>query len=108
MVSLLLELRKFFGQQVILKERQKRLERVGCRNVYKHQQRFVVLNIRWLLPTFVGFAYFHIKGMKKDRGRGVSGVSVGKEPALDIQQPAAGSLPNPEDSRFGQYEINED
>jgi glycosyltransferase involved in cell wall biosynthesis len=89
----------------------------GRRNVYRHDARFEVLNIRWLLPTFVGFAYFHVKGMKKDRGVGVYQLeknprSIFNSLKLDPSrtnselmtfeeycriEPIARTLPNPED-----------
>jgi hypothetical protein len=70
-----------------------------------------------LLPTFVGFAYFHVKGMKKDRGVGVYQLeknprSIFNSLKLDPSrtnpelmtfeeycrtEPVARTLPNPED-----------
>jgi glycosyltransferase involved in cell wall biosynthesis len=41
---------------------------VTPRNIFRHHPRVELLNTRWLMKTFVGFVYFHVKGMKKDRG----------------------------------------
>lgn len=43
----------------------------GRRNIFRHHPIFEVLNTGWLFKTCVGFLYFHVKGMKKDRGIGV-------------------------------------
>jgi glycosyltransferase involved in cell wall biosynthesis len=89
---------------------------VGRRNTFRHHPTFAVLNIRWLMKTFIGFAYFHVKGMKKDRGIGVYQLeknphSIYNRMKLDPRwtnpelmtfeeycriEPAARSLPNPE------------
>lgn len=44
---------------------------VGRRRIFRHHPRFEVLHIRWLIHSFVGSLFFHVKGMKKDRGIGV-------------------------------------
>jgi hypothetical protein len=38
--------------------------------VHKHHATFG-FEYQMVLPTFVGFAYFHVKGIKKDREVGV-------------------------------------
>jgi len=44
---------------------------VGRRHVFRHHSRAEYLRTWWYLRTFVGFVYFHMKGMKRDRGIGV-------------------------------------
>lgn len=44
---------------------------VGRRHIFRHHPQFEILDYRWLIPTFVGFTFFHVKGMKHDRGVGV-------------------------------------
>jgi hypothetical protein len=58
--------------------------------VYKHHATFG-FEYQMVLPTFVGFAYFHVKGMKKDRG---SKCINWKKSPIEIQQRSA--LVNPE------------
>jgi glycosyltransferase involved in cell wall biosynthesis len=88
---------------------------VGRRNIFRHAPKFEILDTRWLIKTFVGFVFFHVKGMKKDRG--VSVYQLEKNPnshyngmAKEIWtnpdlitleeyckiEPAARRLPNPE------------
>jgi glycosyltransferase involved in cell wall biosynthesis len=88
----------------------------GHRNIFRHHPIYEVLNTRWLIKTYVGFAYFHLKGMKLDRGIGVYQLeknphSIFKHRYLERRwtnpelmtfqeycqiEPAARSLPNPE------------
>jgi glycosyltransferase involved in cell wall biosynthesis len=44
---------------------------MGRRHIFRYHPRFEVLHTRWLIRSFVGFLFFHVKGMKKDRGVGV-------------------------------------
>lgn len=44
---------------------------IGRRNIFRHHSRVEYLRARLFIKTFVGFAYFHVKGMKKDRGIGL-------------------------------------
>jgi glycosyltransferase involved in cell wall biosynthesis len=44
---------------------------VGRRHIFHYHPRFEVLHTRWLIPSSVGFLFFHLKGMKRDRGIGV-------------------------------------
>jgi glycosyltransferase involved in cell wall biosynthesis len=84
-------------------------------NKFTHDPRFELLNTRWLVKSFVGFVFFHLKGMKRDRGAGVYQLErnpnspykklvdeVWRDPeviTLDEycrMMPAARSLPTPE------------
>ncbi|MBN1314240.1 MAG: hypothetical protein JXA42_02190 [Anaerolineales bacterium] len=41
---------------------------VGKRNIFRHCPRYEYLRTWWFKPSFVGFIYFHLKGIKRDRG----------------------------------------
>ena len=88
----------------------------GRRNVFRHHPTYEVLNTRWLIKTYVGFAYFHLKGMKVDRGLAVYQLEKNPQSIFNVRkfdprwanpelmtfedycriQPEAQSLPNPE------------
>ncbi|HEY7322511.1 MAG TPA: hypothetical protein VIE89_33520 [Candidatus Binatia bacterium] len=44
---------------------------VGGRHIFRHYPEAEYLRTWWLKQSFVGFVFFHMKGMKKDRGIGV-------------------------------------
>jgi glycosyltransferase involved in cell wall biosynthesis len=87
---------------------------VGPGTVFKYDVRCEFLDTGRLLKTFVGFMYFHLKGMKRDRG--VGGYQESNTYPVFMNQikelwtnpelmtfeeycriePAAGSLPDPE------------
>jgi hypothetical protein len=89
---------------------------VGRRNIFGHHPNFEVLNTRWLVKTYAGFVWFHVKGMKKDRGVGVYQLEKNPHSIFNSRKlerrwthpelmtfdeycqldPAARSLPNPE------------
>ncbi len=87
----------------------------GRRHIFRYYRKCEYLRWRWLIPKFFGFVFFHVKGMKKDRGVGVyqfekSPNSLYKEPIerawtnpprITLEEyckiePAACSLPDPE------------
>jgi hypothetical protein len=88
----------------------------GRGNILRHHPTFEVLHTRSLVQTHVGFVYFHVKGMKKDRGLGVYQLEKNPHSIFNIRkydprwthpelltfeeycqiEPAARSLPNPE------------
>src|SRR5262245_31457272 len=59
---------------------------VGGRNIFRHHPTFEVLNTRSLRQTHLGFVYFHVKGMKKDRGLGVYQLAKNPNSIFNIRK----------------------
>jgi glycosyltransferase involved in cell wall biosynthesis len=70
-------------------------------NNFRHHPRFELLNTRWLVKTFVGFVFFHVKGMKKDRGIGV--YQLEKNPDSPYKKIVREIWTNPELITFEEY-----
>ncbi|MGD2148122.1 MAG: glycosyltransferase [Anaerolineae bacterium] len=87
----------------------------GRRHVFRHYRASAYFRWRWLIPRFLGFLFYHVKGMKRDRGIGVfrfdkHPTSLYKErieerwtdpPLMTLEEywrtePAARSLPKPD------------
>jgi glycosyltransferase involved in cell wall biosynthesis len=74
---------------------------VDSRHTFRHHPRFEVLHTRWLVHSFVGFVFFHVKGMKKDRGIGV--YQLEKNPTSPYRQIVDKLWTNPELMTFADY-----
>jgi glycosyltransferase involved in cell wall biosynthesis len=70
-------------------------------HTFKHHPRFEFLDQGWLVRSFAGFAFFHVKAMKRDRGIGV--YELEKNPASDYHKIAAEHWRDPEVMTFEEY-----
>jgi glycosyltransferase involved in cell wall biosynthesis len=88
---------------------------LGRRHIFRHHPRVEYLRTWWFKCSFVGFVYYHVKGMKKDRGIGIYQLEVDPNSSYSKRlkqvwtnpelitfeeycqiEPAACSLPDPE------------
>ena len=74
---------------------------VSTINKFRHDPRFELLNLRWLVKTFVGFVFFHVKGMKRDRGAG--SYQLEKNPNSPFKKLFEEIWTNPELISFEEY-----
>jgi glycosyltransferase involved in cell wall biosynthesis len=74
---------------------------VGRSNTFRHDPRFEVLNTRWLKKTFVGFVFFHVKAMKKDRG--VTAYQLETNPDSRFRSHVEKTWIHPEHITFEEY-----
>lgn len=73
----------------------------GRRHIFRRYPRGEYLRTWWFIPTFVGFVFFHVKGMKKDRGIGV--YQLEKNPNSLYRKPIEETWTNPELVTFEEY-----
>jgi glycosyltransferase involved in cell wall biosynthesis len=74
---------------------------MGQRRIFRHHSRVEVLDTRWLIPTFVGFLFFHVKGMKRDRG--ISIYQLERNPSSPYKNRIERMWTNPELFSFKEY-----
>ncbi len=71
------------------------------RNIFAHRPRFEVLRTGGLVKQFVGFVFFHVKGMKRDRGLRID--QLDKNPRSRHINAAEKFWLNPEVISFEEY-----
>jgi len=74
---------------------------IGRRHIFRHYRVSLYLRTRLFIPTFVGFMFFHVKGMKKDRGIGV--YQLEKNPNSRYRKRVEQFWTNPELITFEEY-----
>jgi len=74
---------------------------IGRRYIFRKYRVSLYLRTRWFIPTLVGFVFFHVKGMKKDRGIGV--YQLEKNPNSPFRKRVERFWTNPELITFEEY-----
>ena len=73
----------------------------GRRHIFRHHPRVEYLRTIWLFPRFAGFSFFHLKGMKKERGRSV--YQFDRNPDSPFRAPVEQYWTDPELITFEEY-----
>lgn len=74
---------------------------VGRRHVFRHYSRGEYMRTWWFTRSFVGSVFFHLKGMKKDRG--ISVYQLEKNPNSPYRKRVEQFWTNPELITFEEY-----